>query len=83
MHYVIDLQLDSYKAVLQQLRAALDQRPFEKVLAWNRTPERLKRLEAAAQEKGLPFKSVTLEQLCRQADVVVTITSSFSPMIAG
>ncbi|QLH17049.1 ornithine cyclodeaminase family protein (plasmid) [Paracoccus pantotrophus] len=65
-----------------QLRAALDQRPFEKVLAWNRTPERLKRLEAAAQEKGLPFKSVTLEQLCQQADVVVTITSSFSPMIA-
>ena len=51
------------------------------MLTWNKTPERLKCLEAVAQEKGLPFKSVTLGQLCRQADVVVTITSSFGHVI--
>jgi len=64
-----------------QLRAALDQRPFEKVLAWNKTPEKLERLASVAQERGLPFQSVGLEQLCGEADVVITITSSFSPVI--
>ena len=65
-----------------QLRAALEQRPFEKVLAWNKTPEKLERLERVAQEKVLPFQSVSLDQLCEEADVVITITSSFSPVIA-
>ena len=64
-----------------QLSAALDQRPFEKVLAWNKTPEKLERLASVAQEKGLPFQSVSLEQLCEEADVVITITSSFTPVI--
>ncbi|MHB2268218.1 iminosuccinate reductase BhcD [Aliihoeflea sp. PC F10.4] len=64
-----------------QLRAALEQRPFEKVVAWNKTPEKLERLASVAQEKGLPFQSVSLEQLCGEADVVITITSSFSPVI--
>ncbi|MCB1512368.1 MAG: ornithine cyclodeaminase family protein, partial [Hyphomicrobiaceae bacterium] len=64
-----------------QLRAALEQRPFEKVVAWNKTPEKLERLASVAQEKGLPFQSVSLEQLCEEADVVITITSSFTPVI--
>ena len=63
-----------------QLRAAARQRPFERVLGWNRTPERLARLAATAEELGLPFEAVELERL-EEADVIVTITSSFAPIL--
>ncbi|RUP08007.1 iminosuccinate reductase BhcD [Hyphomicrobium sp.] len=64
-----------------QLRAALDQRPFEKVLGWNIVPEDLSRLEAVASEKGLPFEHVDLDRLGAEADVIITITSSFAPIL--
>ncbi|PRY95776.1 ornithine cyclodeaminase [Hasllibacter halocynthiae] len=66
-----------------QLRAALEQRPFEKVIGWNLHPEMLPNLEKVAAEAGLPFEAVELEGL-RAADVIVTITSSFAPtLMAG
>jgi len=64
-----------------QLRAALDQRPFEKVLGWNIVPEDLSRLEAVASERGLPFERVDLDRLGAKADVIITITSSFAPIL--
>ncbi|MCC7254103.1 iminosuccinate reductase BhcD [Hyphomicrobium sp.] len=64
-----------------QLRAALDQRPFERVLGWNRRPEALIRLEAVAAERGIPFESVGLDRLGAEADVIITITSSFAPIL--
>ncbi len=64
-----------------QLRAALEQRQFEKVLGWNRTPEKLERLVEVAQEKGVPFQTASVEQLCASADVIITMTSSFAPII--
>ncbi|GLS45992.1 iminosuccinate reductase BhcD [Methylobacterium brachythecii] len=64
-----------------QLRAALDQRPFEKVIGWNIEPAALSRLEAVAAEKGLPFEAVDLDELGAQSDVIVTITSSFAPIL--
>jgi len=64
-----------------QLRAALDQRPFEKVLGWNIVPEDLSRLEAVASERGLPFERVDLDRLGAEADVIITITSSFAPIL--
>lgn len=64
-----------------QLRAAADQRDFNKVLGWNRNPERLARLAEAAAEVGLPFEAVALEELGAQADVIITITSSFAPIL--
>ncbi|MFD1797317.1 ornithine cyclodeaminase family protein [Paracoccus aurantiacus] len=63
-----------------QLRAALEQRDFEKVIGWNRHPEMLKNLEDIAAEAGLPFEAVELDGM-RQADVIVTITSSFAPIL--
>lgn len=66
-----------------QLRAALDQRPFERVLGWNRSPEGLERLAAVAAERGLPFKAVDLDRLGAEADVIVTITSSFAPLLTA
>ena len=64
-----------------QLRAALDQRNFEKVVGWNIEPAALGRLEAVAAEKGIPFEAVDLDRLGAVADVIITITSSFAPIL--
>ncbi len=64
-----------------QLRAVAEQRDFERVVAWNRNPERLARLASVAQDMGLPFEAVSLEELGAAADVIVTITSSFAPIL--
>ncbi len=64
-----------------QLRAAAEQRSFEKVVAWNFHPEYLPNLGKVAEEVGLPFETVEIEDVCAQADVIITITSSFSPLL--
>ncbi len=63
-----------------QLRAALEQRQFEKVIGWNLHPEMLPNLAKVAEEAGLPFEAVKRPGL-RDADVIVTITSSFEPSL--
>ena len=65
-----------------QLRAALRQRPFEKVVAWNRNPARLDRLAGIAAEHGLPFEAVDLDQLGAQADVIVTNPTHYAVALA-
>lgn len=64
-----------------QMRAALAQRKFEKVIGWNLHPEHLSRLASVADEAGLPFEAVSLDRLGAEADVVITITSSFDPIL--
>lgn len=64
-----------------QLRAALEQRDFERVVAWNPSPEHLERLANICTELGLPFEAVDREQLATQADVIITITSAFEPLM--
>ena len=59
-----------------QLRAAVRVRAFERVIAWNRTPDKLGRLGAVAAELGLPFEAVSLDRLGAEADVIIAITSS-------
>ncbi|MFT3974594.1 MAG: ornithine cyclodeaminase family protein [Amaricoccus sp.] len=66
-----------------QLRAALRQRGFEKVIGWNLHPEMLPRLAEVAEAAGLPFESVTLDQLGAEADVIISITSSFAPILTA
>lgn len=63
-----------------QLRAALEQRDFEKVIGWNLHPEMLPNLEEVASDAGLPFEAVTLDGL-QEADVVISITSSFEASV--
>ena len=46
-----------------QLRAAARVRAFERVVAWNRTLDKLGRLGAVAAELGLPFEAVNLDRL--------------------
>lgn len=64
-----------------QMRAAVAQRDFERVIGWNLHPEMLGRLAETAAELGLPFEAVSLDRLGAQADVIVTITSSFEPLL--
>ncbi|WP_050527800.1 iminosuccinate reductase BhcD [Pseudorhodobacter aquimaris] len=64
-----------------QMRAAVEQRQFEKVVGWNLHPEMLDRLANTAQELGLPFEAVSLDELGAQSDVIITITSSFDPIL--
>ncbi|MBL4900621.1 MAG: ornithine cyclodeaminase family protein [Colwellia sp.] len=64
-----------------QLRAAVEQRNFEKIVGWNIHPEKLINLAAVCKELSLPFESVNREELCAQADVIITITSAFEPLL--
>ena len=64
-----------------QMRAAVMQRDFEKVIGWNFHPEMLSRLEETATELGLPFEAVDLDRMGAEADVIITITSSFDPIL--
>jgi alanine dehydrogenase len=64
-----------------QMRAALKVRPFARVVGWNLHPEMLSRLANTAAELGVPFEAVTLDELGAQADVIITITSSFDPIL--
>ena len=64
-----------------QLRAVAEQRQFERIVAWNRTPEKLASLKAVADEIGLPFESVSLEELGAQSDVIVTIVASHAAVL--
>ncbi len=64
-----------------QLRAAAQQRDFEKVVAWNLHPDMLPKLGEVAAGLGLPFEAVSLDELGAQADVIITITSSFDAIL--
>ncbi len=64
-----------------QMRAAVQQRDFEKVIGWNYHPEMLSRLAETAEELGLPFEAVDLDRLGAEADVIISITSSFAPIL--
>ncbi len=64
-----------------QMRAAVKQRNFEKVIGWNYHPEMLPKLEATATELGLPFEAVELADMGARADVIISITSSFAPTL--
>jgi len=65
-----------------QLRAALEQRDFEKVIGWNLHPEMLPNLEKIATEAGLPFEAVELDGMAG-ADVIISITSSFDAILGA
>jgi len=64
-----------------QLRAAVEQRSFDKVVAWNYHPEMLESLGRIATEIGLPFESVEREQLGAESDVIISITSAHDSLM--
>ncbi|MFV0302659.1 MAG: iminosuccinate reductase BhcD [Paracoccus sp. (in: a-proteobacteria)] len=64
-----------------QLRAAAASGRFSRVLGWNPHPEMLARLGETAVELGLPFEAVELDRLGAEADVIISITSAFAPLL--
>jgi ornithine cyclodeaminase/alanine dehydrogenase-like protein (mu-crystallin family) len=64
-----------------QMRAALKAHAFERVIGWNPHPEMLGRLADTAADLGLPFEAVDLPTLGADADVIISITSSFGPLL--
>jgi len=64
-----------------QLRAAAEQRQFEKIVAWNKSPQRLDSLAEVAADLGLPFESLNREQLAAKSDVIITITSAHESLL--
>ena len=64
-----------------QMRAAARIGGFDRVIGWNPHPEMLGRLAETAGELGLPFEAVELPRLGAEADVIITITSSFDPLL--
>lgn len=66
-----------------QLRAAAARRDFERVVAWNRSAEKLQGLAQVAQELGLAFETVSRDQLAAAADVIITITSCHEALLTA
>ena len=64
-----------------QLKAALRQRKFEKILGWNLNPAHLSNLEKVAKEHGIPFEAAERETIGQEADVIITITSCHEPLL--
>jgi len=64
-----------------QLRAAAEQRKFDKIVAWNHHPDMLPALGKIAAEIGLPFEVVERQQLGAEADVIISITSAHEPLL--
>ena len=64
-----------------QLRAAVEQRAFERIIGWNYHPEMLARLASVAAELDLPFEAVSLDRLGAEADVIISITSAHAPSL--
>lgn len=64
-----------------QMKAAARVGQFERVIGWNPHPEMLTRLADTAAEIGLPFEAVELPRLGAEADVIISITSAFEPLL--
>ncbi len=64
-----------------QMRAAVRFGSYDRVIGWNPHPDMLTRLADTAAELGLPFEAVDLPTLGRDADVIISITSAFEPLL--
>lgn len=64
-----------------QMKAAVRFGDFDRVIGWNPHPEMLTRLADTAAELGLPFEAVELDRLGADADVIISITSAFDPLL--
>lgn len=64
-----------------QIRAALGVRDFTKVLIWNRTVQGAEDLAARLTDLPVDVEVASLDAVVRRADVLITITSSFAPLV--
>lgn len=66
-----------------QLRHALETHSFEKVIGWNYHPDMLPSLAEVAAEFDLPFEALDSLDGMTEADVVISMTSSFNPIFSA
>jgi alanine dehydrogenase len=67
---------------IHQVRAALAERPIERVLAWAPTLTNLEMLERQVRALGVGFSvAANAEQAVRKADILVTVTPSTSAIV--
>ena len=66
---------------LHQIRAALTERPFGRLLISDSVPENAEALRQSLKDTGLATACVTPETLARDSDVLITVTPSFEPII--
>ncbi|MGB7270616.1 MAG: iminosuccinate reductase BhcD [Albidovulum sp.] len=66
-----------------QLRHALETHSFERVIGWNYHPDMLPSLAEVAAEFDLPFEALDSLDGMIEADVVISMTSSFNPVFAA
>lgn len=64
-----------------QMEAALAIRPFRQVLIWNRSGRSLERHRQIAERFGVELTETDLQAVCRGADALITITSSFAALV--
>ncbi|MEM6999148.1 MAG: ornithine cyclodeaminase family protein [Pseudomonadota bacterium] len=64
-----------------QIRAAVAERPFGKVLLGRRNDAQCKQLIAALRDLALPIEVVDFESLVRRSQVVISVTPARSPVI--
>jgi ornithine cyclodeaminase len=61
--------------------AALAVRRFERIVVWNRHEERAQALAAARVGHRPALEVLPLEAVCRESDVLITLQSSFEPVV--
>lgn len=64
-----------------QIRAAVAVRPFEEVLIWNRTLDKAQALANRLADLSVSVAAASRETVVTQADVLITITSSFASLV--
>lgn len=64
-----------------QMEAALAIRPFRQVLIWNRSGRSLERHRQIAERFGVELTETDLQAVCRGADALITISSSFAALV--
>lgn len=65
-----------------QVRAALAERSFSRLIIASRSPGPAAALAAALADTGLPIHIESAEAMARAADVIITVTPSFQALIA-
>jgi alanine dehydrogenase len=66
-----------------QIRACLGVRSFDRVLIWSRTTASALRLAASLTDLPVQVEVVTAESVCRNSDVLITITPASEPLVAA
>jgi len=66
---------------VHQVRAALPQRDFKKLMISDQSMEQAQALKSALEDTGLEIGIASVEDMSRASDVIITVTPSFSPII--